>query len=202
MCPLQLDGAEWLHPGTIPKCLPIRILGDMPLPRAHKNNWINVGNISPSTKARNSTISAKEKFRKFSRGHNHQSERPPMLYKSWTYSAPPSIFIVFESPTSIKTFSSYLSANKPCKKLRGGGRKKGWMAVEVIYRAWTSSFPRTFWLCLNDRNRSNVCELFSAKQSAYRSVGYIQTCASTGLVVNHCVVAMSPNDNSRDIWHL
>ena len=34
-----------------------------------------------------------------------------------------------------------------------------------------------------------------------RSVRYIQTRASTGLVVNHCTVVMSPNGNSRDTWH-
>ena len=50
-------------------------------------------------------------------------------------------------------------------------------------------------LFLNDQNRSKRFRVMWAERKSW-SVQYIQTRASTGLVVNQCAVAMSPKGNS------
>ena len=56
-------------------------------------------------------------------------------------------------------------------------------------------------LFLNDQNRSKRFRVMWAERKSW-SVQYIQTRASTGLVVNQCAVAMSPKGNSRGTWHV
>ena len=53
-------------------------------------------------------------------------------------------------------------------------------------------FPTVF-------ERLKSVNAFSSFVSAIKSVGYRHTCASTGLVVNHCAVTMSPKGNA---WNL
>ena len=47
------------------------------------------------------------------------------------------------------------------------------------------------------KNGQSVCELCERKEKVCRSVGHIQTRASTGLVVNDCAVSLSLKGNYR-----
>ena len=72
----------------------------------------------------------------------------------------------------------------------------------MFYRACSYSPPSKPSNCLLNGQNQSRCFRVMWVQRKSRSAGYIPTRASTGLVVNHCALAVSPNVYSRGTWHV
>ena len=99
---------------------------------------------------------------------------------------------VFERPKSIKVFASYLGAKKTRKKFSRSPTHSSSSPNYFTKRSPSSSqkLSDSVWTIEIGRG---VFELRERKEKVGRSVGCRQTRASTWLVVNHWIVAMSPN---------
>ena len=104
----------------------------------------------------------------------------------------------YEPPKHLNKCNKYF-ANHHTSKLKIKRFLKNHPNIHQFYTKLRPSPFRKPFNCFFKWLKLKLCE---RKEKVNRSAGYIQTRASTGLVVNHCTAAMAPKDNSHVVWHV